>query len=214
MDSVCFLEDYAHLIDGLLGLYQISFDERWFVAARGLADQVLGQFLAQDGGFYDTSSDHETLIVRPRSVQDNAIPSGNSMIARQLIRLAAYTGDARYDAAARKTLALLTEAIRQYPQAFGEALNAVDMLVNGVVEIAIAGDPKAEATRGLLSVAKETYRPNTIIALSADDASDTETIPLLNARTMHDGKPTAYVCRNFACQMPVTTTDAMRALLD
>ena len=85
-----YLEDYANMIGGLLELYQATFEEHWFIEARRLADLVLDHFDANDGGFYDTSDDHEDLIVRPRNLQDNVTPSGNAMIAKQLLRLAAY----------------------------------------------------------------------------------------------------------------------------
>ncbi len=208
-----YLEDYANLIDGLIELYQTTFDERWFVAARRLADHVLVHFPAPDGGFYDTGDDHEKLIVRPRSLQDNATPSGSAMMAKQLLRLAAYTGETRYEEAARKALALLSEALRQYPQAFGEALNAVDMLVNGLNEVAVVGDPADEKTAALLAVIRQPYRPNAIAALALQDVDGEHTIPLLNYRVKKGGEPTVYVCRNFACRLPVTTPDEVNALL-
>jgi uncharacterized protein YyaL (SSP411 family) len=142
-----------------------------------------------------------------------APPSGNSVIAKQLLRLAAYTGDVRYDEAARQTLSPLANALREYPQAFGEAMNAVDMLVNGVAEVAIVGDPSAEATNDLLHVVTERYRPNVIVALAEGNVDGETTIPLLNYRTQRNGQPTVYVCHNFACRMPVTTPDDMRGLL-
>ncbi len=208
-----YLEDYANMIDALLELYQTTFEERWFVAARELADVVLHHFPADEGGFYDTSDDHEKLIVRPRALQDNAVPSGNSMMAKQLMRLGAYTGDVRYDEAARGMLRLLVEALKQYPQAFGESLNAVDMIVNGVAEVAVVGDPSVDNTLALLQVTTETYRPNVIIALAEDDVDGETTIPLLNYRVQRGGEPTVYVCENFTCQMPVTSADDMRSLL-
>ncbi len=208
-----YLEDYANMIDALLELYQTTFEERWFVAARELADVVLHHFPADEGGFYDTSDDHEKLIVRPRALQDNAVPSGNSMMAKQLLRLGAYTGDVRYDEAARGMLRLLVEALKQYPQAFGESLNAVDMIVNGVAEVAVVGDPSVDNTLALLQVTTETYRPNVIIALAEDDVDGETTIPLLNYRVQRGGEPTVYVCENFTCQMPVTSADDMRSLL-
>ena len=209
-----YLEDYANLIDGLLELYQTTFDEAWFSAAHRLADHVLEHFPAEDGGFFDTSDDHEALIVRPRNVQDNATPSGSAMMARQLLRLAAYTGDARYDQAAEGTLRLLTEALRQFPQAFGESLNALDMLVGGHQEVAMVGSLGAEGTQALRQVLIETYRPNIVTALAEADIEGETSIPLLNYRVMRGGEPTVYVCRNFACAMPVTTPEAMRSLLD
>ena len=151
--------------------------------------------------------------VRPRNVQDNATPSGNAMMAKQLLRLAAYTGDARYDQAAEGTLRLLTEALRQFPQAFGESLNAADMLVAGHQEVAIVGAQADDTTQALLHVVTEAYRPNVITALSETNVDGETTIPLLNYRMMRGGVPTVYVCRNFACAMPVTTPDEMRRLL-
>jgi uncharacterized protein len=209
-----YLEDYANLIDGLLELYQTTFDERWFVEARRLADVVLERFPAKDGGFFDTSDDHETLIVRPRSLQDNATPSGNSMMARQLLQLAAYSGEARYEAAALGVLRLLVEALRQYPQAFGEALNAVDMLTTGVAEVAIVGNPADVATGQLLDVVLKPYRPNAIVALAPNNVTGEATIPLLSYRTLRNNKPTVYVCRHFVCAYPVTTPEETRKLLD
>jgi uncharacterized protein YyaL (SSP411 family) len=208
-----YLEDYANLIDGLLELYQTTFDERWFVEARRLADHVLDHFPAEDGGFFDTSDDHETLIARPRNMQDNATPSGNAMMAKNLIRLAAYTGDARYDEAARRTLALLTEAMRQYPQAFAESLSAVDMLVSGLAEVAVVGQPADSATKALLDEAQKPYRANLITALAPADVPGETTIPLLSYRTMRNGQPTVYVCRHFVCAYPVNTVDEMQKLL-
>ncbi len=207
------LEDYGCLIDGLLELYQTTFDERWFVEARALADVALKHFSAQDGGFFDTADDHEALIARPRNMQDNAVPSGNAMLAKSLIRLAAYTADATYDEAARRTLALLTEAMRQYPQAFGESLSAIDMLVDGLAEVAIVGALDNPATKLLLDVVQKTYRPNLVTALSPVDVPAEATIPLLGYRTLRSDQPTVYVCRHFVCANPVNTPADMESLL-
>ncbi len=208
-----YLEDYANLIDGLLELYQTTFEAQWFIEARRLADRVLEHFTADDGGFFDTSDDHETLIVRPRNMQDSATPSGSSMIAKQLLRLAAYTGNSRYGAAAEGALALLVEALRQYPQAFGEALNAADILVNGLDEVALVGAVDHPHLDELLTVLRGDYYPNIIMALSEHDVPGEAAVPLLSYRTQRNNQPTAYVCRNFACANPVTTPDALRGLL-
>ena len=208
-----YLEDYAALVDAFLELYQTTFDERWFNQARSLADVAIARFRAPDGGFYDTSDDHEALIARPRGLQDNAIPSGSSLIARGLIAFSAYTGNPDYDAAAHGTLRLLTAALREYPQAFGEALNAVDRMVNGLAEIAIVGALDNAATQALIDVAQQPYRPNAISALAPQNVEGEANIPLLSYRVMRGGAPTVYVCRNFACQMPVTTVEAVERLL-
>lgn len=208
-----YLEDYANMIDALIEMYQLTFDPRWFTAACELADATLTHFAAPEGGFYDTSDDHEVLVVRPRSVQDNATPSGNSMIVHQLLRLAAYTGEARYEQAARDALGLLAELLKHYPQAFGEALNAVSLIVAGMHEVAIIGDPQADDTRQLLRVLHETYRPHLVIALSETGAGEDAAVPLLRGRDERDNMPTAYVCRRFACQLPVHTADDLRQQL-
>jgi uncharacterized protein len=208
-----YLEDYANMIDALIELYQLTFHEKWFVLARSLADRVLERFPAPDGGFFDTSDDHEALIVRPRNVQDNAIPSGNGMMAKQFLRLAAYTGEARYEEASRGVLRLLTEALYQYPQAFGESMAAVDMLVNGIQEVAVIGNPTDSATQTMLDVIFEPFHPNVITALSPQDVGGESTIPLLNYRMQRDGKATVYVCRNFTCRMPTISPDEVRNLL-
>ena len=208
-----FLEDYANLCDGLLELYQTTWDERWFVAARELADHALARFSAEGGGFFDTSDDHEALIVRPRNLQDNATPSGSAMLARQLLRLAAWTGAARYEEAATSALRLLVEALRAYPQAFGEALNAVDMLVAGLQEVAVVGDPEDARCAELLDQLLSGWRPNSVSALGRPDTVDETVIPLLSGRTLQDGRPTVYVCRHFVCQLPVHDVPALRAQL-
>ncbi len=209
-----YLEDYAFVIDAFLEVYQTTFDERWFSDALALTNVVLSRFRAEDGGFYDTADDAETLIARPRALQDNAIPAGSSVMAKNLIRLTAYTGDADYDEAARQSLSLLTAALEQAPQAFGESLAALDLLLNGIDEVAVLGDSGDARTVALLEAIQSFYRPGVVTALAPDGgvADDLE-IPLLHGRTLRDGAPTVYVCRQFACQIPVTTPDATAALL-
>lgn len=208
-----YLEDYANVIDAMLELYQSTFVEKWFAEARRLADIALKHFRTDDGGFYDTSDDHEALITRPRNLQDNATPSGNAMIAKQLLRLSAYTGEAEYDEAARGILRLLTDALAQYPQAFGESLNATDMLVNGLAEVAILGNPTQDEAKAILNTLRQPFRPNVITALARKNQDEHELIPLLSYRMMREDKPTVYVCQNFMCQMPVTSAEETEKLL-
>ena len=208
-----YLEDYANLIDALLELYQTSFEASWFAAARRLADVALMRFRADDGGFYDTSDDHEALIVRPRNLQDNVSPSGNAMLAKQLLRLAAYTGEASYEEAARELLRKLSDAMRQYPQAFAESLNAADMLVQGIAEVAVIGAREEQTTVQVMDALQQPFRPNVISAFAEDDVIQHDSIPLLNERSRIAGSTTVYVCRNFVCKMPVTTAAETLALL-
>jgi uncharacterized protein YyaL (SSP411 family) len=208
-----YLEDYANLIDAMLELYQLTYLDQWYEKAVALADAVLAHFSADEGGFYDTSDDHESLIVRPRNLQDNASPAGNTMMAKQLLRLSAYSGDARYETSARGMLRLVISAMRQYPQAFGEALNATDLLVRGISEVALVGKPTQPDMQAMLKALRESYRPNIITALAREDVPAEHKIPLLSYRSAKDNAPTAYICRNFACRMPVTNHEDMVALL-
>jgi uncharacterized protein YyaL (SSP411 family) len=205
------LEDYADLADGLLALYEATFDERWFVAARELADAILDHFVDPAGGFFDTADDHEALVTRPKDPQDNATPSGGSMATRVLLRLAALTGEPRYGAAAERALASVSSFLGRYPTGFANWLSCAELAVGGIVELAIAGDPADPATRALLEAARRGGRADLVVAVHADP--DASAIPLLAGRTMRDGRPTAYVCRDFACRLPVTDPAALTAEL-
>ncbi len=205
------LEDYADLADGLLALYEASHDERWFVTARALADQILERFADPDGGFFDTASDHERLVARPKDVQDNATPSGNAMATLVLLRLAALTGEGRYRTAAEGAIRTVTPLTVRYPTAFAKWLTAIDLSLSAVAEVAIVGDPEDPGTRELLRAANGGYAASRVVAVSADPGSSA--IPLMQDRTRLHGRPTAYVCRGFACQAPVTDADALREQL-
>ncbi|MEW5985132.1 MAG: thioredoxin domain-containing protein [Chloroflexota bacterium] len=198
-----YLEDYTHLADGLLALYQTTFDTRWFKWTLELADLMVAHFADDgEGGFFDTSDDHEELIVRPKDAQDNATPSGNAMAAYLLLRLSLYTGNGDYWATAEKMTAALYGAMAQYPLAFAHWLGAAAFILSEPREIAIVGDLEAADTQALLDVALRPYRPFQVVAVGRPAGG--AMIPLLAGRTMADGRVTAYVCRHFACQMPTT----------
>ena len=201
------LEDYADLADGLLALYEATFDERWFVTARELADSILDHFSDPAGGFFDTADDHEALVTRPRDPQDNATPAGGSMATRVLLRLAALTGEARYREAADRALVSVSSLLSRYPTGFANWLSAAELAVNGIVELAIVGDPGDAATLALLEMARTGGRADLVVAVSADPAGSV--IPLLADRIAIDGQPTAYVCRGFTCRLPVTEPAAL-----
>ncbi|MCZ2115968.1 MAG: thioredoxin domain-containing protein [Anaerolineae bacterium] len=208
-----YLEDYAFLADGLLALYQTTFEPRWFAWARELADRMLAHFRdSEGGGFYDTSDDHETLLHRPKDVQDNATPSGNSMAATGLLMLSLYTGEGRYWDIAEAMVAALYEPMARYPIAFSQWLSAAAFIQSRPQELAIAGDPGAADTRALLDVAGGRYRPNLVVAAGNEDAAGI--IPLLADRPQIDGRATAYVCRQFVCRLPVDEPGALAGQLD
>jgi uncharacterized protein YyaL (SSP411 family) len=201
------LEDYACLADGLLALYEATFEERWFTTARALMDTVLERFADPAGGFFDTADDHERLITRPKDVQDNATPSGGAMATHVLLRLAALTGEGRYRTAAERAIAVVAPLAARYPTAFAKWLVAIDLALSDIAEIAIVGALDEPGTRELLAVASGGFHPGRVVALAADPASSG--VPLLEGRTRLRDRPTAYVCRNFACQVPVTDPDAL-----
>ena len=205
------LEDYASLADGLLALYEATFEERWFTTARELMDAVLERFTDPAGGFFDTADDHERLITRPKDVQDNATPSGGAMAAHVLLRLAALTGEGRYRSAAERAIAAVAPLAARYPTAFAKWLSAIDLSLTDIVEVAIVGAPDEVGTRALLAVASGGLHPERVVALAADPGSSA--VPLLEGRTRVRDQPAAYVCRNFACQVPVTDPDALAAQL-
>ena len=196
------LEDHAHLADGLLALYEATFAERFFSAARDLADLVLARFAAHDGGFHDTADDADRLVARPRSLQDNALPSGGAMAASMLLRLAALTGEGRYRDAAERVLAPIVPIASQHPSGFAQWLLAYQLASAPILEVAIVGDPEASDTRALLAVTRERFRPGVVRALSAPSAESA--VPLLRDREAIDGAATAYVCQGFACQRPTS----------
>jgi uncharacterized protein len=210
------LEDYADLAEGLLALYEATFEERWFTTARTLADSILDRFTDLAGGFFDTATDHEQLVTRPKDIQDNATPSGGAMATLVLLRLAALTGEARYREAAERALATTTPYMVRYPTAFAQWLQATDFALAPVAEVAIVGDLDDAATRELLQVASGGYAPNRVVAAApVGDGAEVaaSAVPLLADRPRLKGRPTAYVCRNFACRLPVTDPEALREQL-
>lgn len=210
-----FLEDYVFLADGLLALYEADFNPRWFSAARFLMDEAIQLFAdEQNGGFFDTGSDSEALISRPKDIMDNATPAGNSVAVDVLLRLAAFTGESSYRQRADDYLQPLADMMVQHPSAFGHVLGTLDFALSPVKEFAIIGDPRAADTRVLIDVINERYLPNSVFACaSLENQEAFAVIALLADRSQQDGKATAYVCQNFACQAPVTTPDELQNLL-
>jgi uncharacterized protein YyaL (SSP411 family) len=206
-----YLEDYTFLADGLLALYEASFDVHWFAEARALTDQAIDLFTdEQHGGFFDTGSDHETLINRPKNIMDNAVPAGNSIAMDVLLRLATFSGSYEYRQRADEYLLSIADVMVQHPLAFGHALGALDFAISPQKEFAIIGDLQAADTQALLTVINSHYLPNSVLAsASPTDLRAAETIALLADRPAKDGKATAYVCQNFTCQAPVTMPEEL-----
>ena len=179
--------------------------------ARRLADEMMAHFRDPAGGFFDTSDDHETLVVRPKDLQDNATPSGNAMAATVLLRLAALTGESRYRDLAEEALRLVQPLAGTYPTAFAQWLCALDFALSRPKEIAIIGDPAGQDTRKLIETVRGAYRPSQVVAVGRPEESSP--VPLLEGRAPLNGRATAFVCEHFACRLPVTDPEELAALL-
>ena len=209
-----FLDDYGSVAVGFLALYEASFDTKWFSAARGLCNTILREFYDGNGTFYDTSTQHEELIVRPRNLFDNAVPSGTSLACEALLRLYAYTGDSLYIEPVEAVLSLQAGALAKAPSAFGQMLCVADSFLAPLKEVAIVGDPVDQDTKTLLDSVNGQYTPDIVLALrKPEDAAAAETVPLLAERQQLDGNATAYVCRKFVCRTPTTDPEELRTLV-
>ncbi len=204
-----YLEDYANFADGLTELFQVSGEIKYLNEAKRLADMLITEFWDEEsGGFFFTANNHEELIVRKKDFSDNATPSGNSVAADVLLKLAKLTGEEKYERFAVTVLRLVTPQVRRYPNGFGRVLSTLEFYFNPTKEIVILGDSdelKSEIWREFL--------PNKVVVLAENADANAEIIPLLRDRSLIDGKPTAYVCENFACQKPVTTAEDLREQL-
>ena len=200
-----YLEDYASLGVAALAIYELTFDETWIDRASALAESIDAWFRDDDTGLYfDTSSDQETLITRPREVTDNATPAGSSLAAELFARLAELTGD---DALRRRAAGIvdrLAAAAARYPMAFGYLLTVADMLINGAIEVAVAGAPESAAFGELTRVVGARFVPGLVLA-----GGQGSSLPLLAGRAATAGVPAAFVCRNYACELPVTDPAAL-----
>jgi uncharacterized protein YyaL (SSP411 family) len=208
-----YLEDYSYLIEGLLELYQTTFDPRWFMAAQELAETMLEHFADLQDTLYDTSGDHESLITRPRDLQDNATPSGNAMAVTALLKLAGFTNDLHTIDIAHQALARMQPMMSQYPLGFGQWLQVLVYALSKPREIAIVGGPDSTDTEALLKVVRDGYRPFQVVALGALGAQS-PSVPLLQDRGLVEGQAAAYVCRDFACQAPSAKPEELGAQLD
>ncbi|MFN2582753.1 MAG: thioredoxin domain-containing protein [Candidatus Dormibacteria bacterium] len=203
-----FIEDVAHLADALITVYEMSGEPRYFHAARAMATLILERYRDDDGMYYDTASDAEALIVRPRSIDDNPVTAGQSAAASAFLRLHAFTGEHSWRERAMEIVTPLAPAVARAPLALSGLAAAMEFALAPVREIAIAGDPRAPATRELRDAVWHRFDPLRVLAWGRDDG-----VPLLHDLPAPDGAAAAYVCRNFVCDTPVTDAASLRALL-
>jgi len=206
-----YLEDYAMVADGLLALYEATFETRWLVEADALCDAITELFWDRESGsFYDTPTDHETLITRPRDIYDNAAPSGTSVAVDVLLKLALLLDRNDYRQKAEAVLEASSGGMEKVPAAFGRLLSALDFSMSRACEVSIVGDPESSDTRALVETVHAQYIPNKVVAgRSPDDEEAAGLIPLLADRPMRDGEATAYVCEGYACKSPTTDPEEL-----
>ena len=204
-----YLEDHAFMVEALLVLYEGGFDPRWFAAAHEVAETMIERFGdSERGGFFSTSTDHESLIARRKEVGDHPIPAGQSAAALGLLRLAALSGERAFADRALGVLALFGEPAVTHPDSFAHLLRALDFHHAKNREVALIGDDLAT----LEGIVRAAFRPNLVVAGGPAGATEP---PLLDARTEIGGEPAAYVCEGFTCNLPVTDPAALaRELAD
>jgi len=209
-----YLEDYAFFIEGLVTLYETTGEFRWLKEAITLTDRMIEEFWdVAGGGFFFTGQSHENLIVRSKDYFDNATPSGNSVAAGVLLRLAILTDNQRYRDLAQDVLNAVADSVRRYPSGFGYTLSAMDFLLSSPKEIAIVGKDEPDI-QPLLQEAWRKYLPNKVVAPGiVNDSEAIAVIPLLQDRPLLDDRATAYVCENYACKRPVTRTADLQSQL-
>ena len=210
-----FLEDYAYLADALTHLYEATFDLRWLEEAEHLCDAMVELFWdPADAAFYDTGSDQEELIIRPRDTFDNAQPCGSSAASMALLRCAEFTGNVDLERIAVANLRSMRELMERAPSAFAWWLQAAEFYANPIKQVVIVGNRENPGTRALLHEAQRGFNPDRIVALMEPDDDADGGLPLFAGRRMIDGKPTSYVCQNYACELPVNDVEALVAQLD
>ena len=206
-----YLEDYAMVADGLVALYEATFEARWLTAADSLCDAMFELFWdAESGTFYDTPADHEKLVTRPRDIYDNATPSGTSVAVDVLLKLALLLDRNDYRQRAEAVLENLSGGMEKLPGAFGRLLSALDFHLSRPREVAIIGDPGSPDTKALVDTVYTRYLPNKVVAgRRPEDEESAGLVPLLADRPTRDGKATAYVCEGYACQSPTTKPEEL-----
>jgi uncharacterized protein len=201
------LEDYGTVAEAFSAVHQLTGDGRWLEEAGGLLDTALARFGDEDGGFYDTADDAERLVSRPADPTDNAAPSGLSSVAGALVTYSALTGEVRYRQAAERALETIAPVVAAHPRFAGYSAAVAEALVSGPYEIAVA-DPTGDSE--LARAARRLAPPGSVVVVGPPDRAG---VPLLADRPLVDGRPTAYVCRGFVCDRPVTTVEELEARL-
>jgi uncharacterized protein len=214
-----YLNDYAFLIAGLLDLYEVTYDIQWMKKAIAL-DKILNSYYEDkhNGGFYMTSSDHEKLLTRQKPDYDSALPTGNSVQALNLLRLAEFTSNASYQTRAIKTLKAFSTPLNRNPMALSKMLLAVDFYHASAKEIIIVTPHnKKHESHGFMAVFRENFIPNRVLSVAEEGSdlnSQAEIISITEDKTAINDQTTAYVCKQGSCKLPTGNVDIFREQLN
>lgn len=203
-----YLDDYAFFTWGLIELYQATFEPGYLREALDLTRQMQELFRDEGGSYFFTPRDAGELPVRPREIYDGALPSGNSVAALNLLRLACLTGDSSLEEEAAAQVRALAGTVAAYPRGYTFYLCALDFYLGPVTEMVLAGEREKEDTRALLQVLRGAYLPAAVLVLRPGGREGEEVSKLIPYTAGHvpvDGQAALYLCRDFACQAPVTT---------
>jgi uncharacterized protein YyaL (SSP411 family) len=210
-----YLEDYACLGQGILAIYESTFDPKWIREADSLGKSIIQLFWDEPNSvFYDTGYDHESLLVRPRDITDNATPCGSSTATEFLLRLGLFTGNVRYSKLAEESLQAMQWLMLRVPHGAGQWLGALDFYISRPKEIVVVGPAQNTLTQVLLDTIRTSYLPNRILAgLDTDTRPSPDDIPILRDKAMVKGSPTAYVCEQYVCKDPTNDPEYLASLL-
>ncbi|MCC7577140.1 MAG: thioredoxin domain-containing protein [Methanomethylovorans sp.] len=207
-----FLEDYAFLVWGLIELYQATFTKKYLEHALRLNALQIKDFMDNEGGFFHTANDSETLLFRNKDLYDGAMPSGNSVSALNLLRLSRLKGDTHLEEKSYASIKAFSGQIDAMPMAYSQFLHSLDFTVGPSYEVVIAGDPDDPNTREMISVAGRSFLPNMVLLLKGKDSIE-ELIPYTKDMAAADGSATVYICQGYSCSTPITSIASFKEFM-
>ena len=213
-----YVDDYAFFVWGLIELYETTFQVSYLREALALTDDMLELFWDEgEGGLYFTGDDGEKLIARTKQVYDGAVPSGNSVAVLNLLRLGRMTMKPEFEEKAQQLMEIFSGRVSGSPTGFSQFLIALDFALGPTKEIIIAGNVSARDTGEMLRAIRRRFLPRKVLILHPEGEEGEaieHIVPLVKQQVMVDGRATAYVCENYACQMPTSEVDEMMTLVD
>ena len=212
-----FLDDYAFLIWGLVELYEATFESAYISKALELNAILLEHFWDHDmGGFYFTANDADQILVRKKGVHDGALPSGNSVSLMNLLRLSRLTAHQEYEDKAGQLVRAFSKDISEMPVAHTQFLLGLDFALGPTSEVIVVGDPQSQDTKNMLETLRGSYSPHKVVIFrpaQQEDANIARLAEFTARLSTVEGKATAYVCKNFRCDVPTTDPQHMLTLI-